>query len=281
MFSCRVLLKPRGSPFGARWQPAHGCHCSSGPKRFSSKFSQIPDRAETKEDYTLDGKKRLGELMEHNIGLNGELKSLPSLRMRDLTVHIAARHVVQWSDLNYFTTGGLAYAEAVCRRYVAHTAQPLWWRTQALGAAARPVVRNKATARMNAAFKEALQNAGYDTQGRRLPNQQKTPGNEATKDLSGTVVIKSHLPVEFHKIPFKDLQVFCARVVKAVQEANSRRSGSTSRGSKAGHGPRQGDRGHSDRGSRGGSGGRENTAKKAGDSSQRRPQRGGKRRDTT
>ncbi|KAL1876214.1 hypothetical protein Daus18300_002842 [Diaporthe australafricana] len=218
MFSRRILFKPRGSPFDAIWQPSHGCHCSSGPKRFSTKFSEIPDRAETKEEYTLDGKKRLRELMQHNIGLNGELK--PSLRTRDLTVHIAARHVVQWSDLNYFTTSGLAYAEAVCRRYVAHTAQPLWWRTQALSATARPVIRNKATARMNAAFKEALHNAGYDTQGRRLPNQQEKPGDEATKGLSGTVVIKSHLPVEFHKIPFKDLQEFCARAVKAVEEAN-------------------------------------------------------------
>ncbi|KAI3397338.1 hypothetical protein diail_10996 [Diaporthe ilicicola] len=227
--------------------------------------------------------------MEHNIGLNSELKLVQSLHWKDFSVSIATRHVVQWTDLGYFTTASLAYAEAVCRRYMADNAKPLWWRTQTIGATVRPILRTKARARMNAAFREALLNAGYDTQGRRLPGQQEQTrsGNKATKGLTGTVVIKSHLPIETHKIPYSDLLEYCERVVEAVEQANRRRSGDTGKEPKAGQESRPGDRGHKGRGSRGGSGGSEgrggrgSAAKKAGESSQRRPQRTWNHRDTT
>lgn len=223
--------------------------------------------------YTMDGRDRLAGLMQHNIGLYGELKPAKKLRWKDMSVDIAARHTLLWSDLSYFTTQGLSYVEAVCRRYVADNVKPLWWRTQTIGSTNPPVVRNKATARLNVAFRHALHNAGYDTQGRRLPDQQNGPqsGDRAITHLFGTVVIKVHAPVTVHKVPFKDLQVYCESVVKGVEQALGQRPGDSGRETKAGSGLRQQDPGRSSGGNRGGGGkgGRGGQAKKAGQRSRR------------
>ncbi|KAK7715401.1 hypothetical protein SLS64_004102 [Diaporthe eres] len=206
----------------------------------------------------MDGRDRIVGLMQHNIGLYGELKTAKKLRWKDMEVDIAGRHTLLWSDLNYFTNQGLSYAEAVCRRYIADNVKPLWWKTQTFGSSNTPVVRNKATARMNVAFRQALHNAGYDTQGKRLPNQQNGPrsGDKAVTHLFGTVVIKIRAPVEVHKVPFKDLQVYCESVVKGVEQALGQRPGDSGREIKADPGRRQQDLGHSSAGSRGGGGGR-------------------------
>lgn len=233
---------------------------------------RIPKQAENKEYYTLEGRKRLAGLMEHNIGLYDELKTVQKLRWQNMTVHITGRHTVQWSDLKYFTNAGLPYVEAVCRRYLADNTKPLWWIASALSSTAKSVVRSKATTRLNVAFKQALHNAGYDTQGKRLPDQGKQPqsGSQAIKQLFGTLVIKSHAPAEIQKMPFRDLQRYCARIVHAAEEALGPRPGDAAKGSKAGAAPRQQDFGRPGSGNRGGRGG---LANKAGGSTQRRPQR--------
>ncbi|KAG6367264.1 hypothetical protein INS49_001451 [Diaporthe citri] len=231
--------------------------------------SRIPPQAENREAYTWDGRDRIVGLMQHNIGLYGELKTVKKMRWKNMSVDVAGRHTLQWSDLRYFTNQGLPYAEAVCRRYVADNVKPLWWRTETIGSSNTPVVRNKAVARINVAFRHALHNAGYDTQGKRLPDQQNghRSGDKAITHLFGTVVIKIHAPAEVHKVPFKDLQVYCEGVVKAVEQALGQRPGGSGRETKAGPGLRQQDRGRSSGGNRGGGsvrGGRGGQAKKAG-----------------
>lgn len=222
----------------------------------------------------MDGRERIIGLMQHNIGLYSELKTSKKLRWNGMSVDIAGRHTLLWSDLSYFTTQGLSYAEAVCRRYVADNVKPLWWKTQAIGSSNPPVVRNKATARMNVAFRQALHNAGYDTQGKRLPNQQNEPRSEdkAITHLFGNVVIKIHSPAEVHKVPFKDLQTYCESVVKGVEQALGQRPGDSGKETEAGPGRRQQDLGRSSAGNRGGGGGRAGTggqANKAGQRSRR------------
>lgn len=228
MFSClRTIVRPRVRAFISKWHASHECHCGTGSERFLSTASQIPRMAENGAPYTPDGKDRVARLMQHNIGLHSELKRLNKLRLKSFSVEIASRHTLHFSDLNYFTTQGSSYTEAVYRRYLAENAKPLWWRTQALSSTTSAVVRNKATARLNAAFRRALLNAGYDIHGKRLPGQEHGPrsGNKAIAHLSGTVVIKAHAPVDVHKMPFKDLQGFCTRVVKGVEEALGQRPG--------------------------------------------------------
>lgn len=254
MFSCRIPLRPRGRHLSARWEASHSFRCSRGLERFYSMVSQIPPQAENGEAYTVDGRKRLAGLMKHNIGLHRELKTVKKMRWKDMSVEIAGRHTLQWPDIPYFTTQGLSYVEVVCRRYVADNVKPLWWRTQAIGQFP-PVVRNKATARMNAAFKQALQDAGYDMQGRRVPNRQSRPGSgdKTITHLSGTVVFKSHVPTAVHKVPFKDLQSYCEGVVKAVEQTLGHGPGGPVREVQAG--PRQHDLGRSSGGSNRGGGG--------------------------
>lgn len=220
--------------------------------------SQIPLEAENRETYSRDGRDRLAGLMQHNIGLYGELKRVKKLRWKGMSVDIAGRHTLLWSDLSYFTNQGLSYVEAVCRRYVADNVKPLWWRFQTIGSSYPPVVRNKATARMNAAFGQALHNAGYDIQGKRLPNQQNVLRSEdkAITHLFGTVVVKVHMPAEVNKVPFKDLQKFCESVVKGVEQALGQRPGDSGRETKAEPGRHQQDLGRSSAGNRGGGGGR-------------------------
>lgn len=234
--------------------------------------SRIPPYAENKEKYTERGRDSLAGLMQHNIGLYGELKAVKTLRWKPIYVDIAGRHTLQWSDITYFTTQGLSYAEAVCRRYIADNVKPLWWSTQALTASARPVLRNKATARMNVAFRQALHNAGYDTQGRRLPNRQNEPGSgdKAITHLFGTVIIRTHEPVELHKVPFKDLRDYCERVVKALEQSIGQSPGGPGRGAQAAQ--RQQNPGRSSDGGRGGGGnwrGSGGQANKAGQRSRR------------
>ncbi|KAG8166588.1 hypothetical protein KVR01_002277 [Diaporthe batatas] len=231
MFSClRALVRPRSRAIIAKWHASHDRHCSRERERFLSTASRVPRVAENGDVYTPDGKERVAWLMQHNIGLYGELKKVHKLRYKHITVEMAGRHVLHYSDLNYFTTQGSSFTEAVCRRYLADSAKPLWWRTQALSSTTKPVVRNKATARLNAAFRQALQNAGYDTHGNRLPDQQHAPsGTRAITHLAGTVVIKAHSPVDVYKIPFKDLQTFCTAVVEGVEEALGQRPGDASR----------------------------------------------------
>lgn len=234
--------------------------------------SQIPQRAENGEAYSFDGRHRLAGLMQHNIGLYRELKPAKNLRWKDMSVDIAGRHTLQYSHLNYFTTLGLSYAEAVCRRYIADNVKPLWWRTSALGSSTKPVVRNKATARMNVAFRHALRHAGYDIHGRRLPDQQNGPrsGDKAITHLFGTVVIKSHMPTAVCQVPFEDLQGYCERIVKAVEQALGKRPGDSDRDGQAG--PRQQDLERSSGGKRrggGSKGGRGGQAIKAGQRSRR------------
>lgn len=220
--------------------------------------SQVPEYAENQEKYTVDGRDRIAWLMEHNIGLCGELKTFKKLRRKNTSVEIAGRHTLVWSDLSYFTNQGLSYAEAVCRRYVADNVKPLWWSVQAIGSTNTPVVRNKATARMNVALRHALHNAGYDTQGKRLPDQQSglRSGDKAITHLFGTVVIKIHAPAEIHKVPFKDLQVYCEGVVKVVEQALGQRPGDPDRKTKEEPGLRQQKSGRSNGGNRGGGGGK-------------------------
>lgn len=232
MFSCRTLLGPRVRAIIGKCQPCHDCRCSrGGSERLFSTVRQIPHMAENGAPYTQSGRERVAGLMQHNIGLYGELKKVNKLRFPSLTVEIASRHVLHFSDLNYFTTQGWSYTEAVCRRYLADNANPLWWRTQSLSSLTKPVVRNKANARMNVAFRQALRSAGYDHHGKRLPAQQNgpRPGNKAITHLSGTVVIKSHAPVDIHKMPFEDLQGFCKRIVKVLEEALGQRPGDAGR----------------------------------------------------
>ncbi|POS69870.1 hypothetical protein DHEL01_v211736 [Diaporthe helianthi] len=183
--------------------------------------------AENGEAYTLEGRERVARLIQHNIGLYCELKKVNKLRLKNLSVEIASRHTLQFSDLNYFTTQSSSFTEAVCRRYLADNAKPLWWKAQAISSVTKPVVRNKATARLNAAFRQALRNAGYDMHGQRLPGQQDglRSGNKAIKYLFGTLVMKAHSPVDVHKMPFKGLQDFCTRVVERIEEALGQRPG--------------------------------------------------------
>lgn len=258
MFSCRTLLCPTVRAFIQKWQPRYERGCCRGPVRFLSTASQIPRMAENGAPYTLDGKERVAGLMQHNIGLYGELKKANKLRFKNMSVEIASRHTLQFSDLNYFTTQGWSYTEAVCRRYLADNANPLWWKTQALGSSTAPVVRNKAIARMNVAFRQALRSAGYDSHGKRLPGQQNglRSGNTTVTHLSGTVVIKAHAPVDIHKMRFGDLQDFCKRVVRGLEEALGQRPGDAGR--KAHTAPRErahGRPGNSNRGGRGGQSG--------------------------
>lgn len=264
MFSCRILLRPKERALIARWQPSHDYQCSRQSERFLSTFSRIPSKAENGSLYTPDGKERLAGLMQQNIGLYGELQRAKKLHWKHMSVEIARRHTLQYSDLTYFTTQGSSYAEAVCMRYSADNAKPLWWRTQALGSSTKPVVRNKATARMNAAFRQALRNAGYDIQGKRLLDHQDGPrsGDKAITRLFGTVLIRSHAPAEVHKMPFKELQDYCKKIVKGVEEDLGQRPGGASRGSQAR--PREQDLGRSNDsnrrggGSKGGRGGQNN-----------------------
>jgi hypothetical protein len=240
MFSRGILLMPRTTAPIARWQPRHDSpHWMTGCERFLSMDSRIPARAENGEPYSPAGKERLAWLMQHNIGLYGELKRVNKLRWKSMTVEMASRHTLQYSDLNYFTTQKLSYAVEVCRRYVADNAKPLWWRTQAQGS--RPVVRNKATARLNVAFRQALQKAGYDIQGKRLPGPHNgpRPGNETITHLFGTVVIKIHLPVAFHNVPFDELQDYCKKIVIAMEKVLGQRPGAAGKRAQAGPGEKE------------------------------------------
>lgn len=226
--------------------------------------------AENGQMYTFDGRERVAGLMEHNIGLCRELKPVKKLRWQGLSVDIAGRHTLMRSDLNYFTNQGLSYVEAVCRRYMADNAKPLWWQTQAL-ASTRPVIRNKATARINVAFRQALHNAGYDIQGKKLPNKQNEPrpGDRVIGQLFGTVVIKTHAPVGIPRMPFKELQDYCESVVKALEQALGQPLGYAGGGIQAG--PRQQDPGRPSGGNRGNWRGRGGQANKAGHSSRWSP----------
>lgn len=173
--------------------------------------------------FSQEGRQRLEELTAQNIGLYNEQKPARGLGWGNTTVKIARRHTVHRFDMDYFAGFGRAYTEAVCRRYLADNAKPLWW-TAKLVAGQSPVVRNKGSSRMNVAFRDALRAAGYDLQGWRVgepvdgQQAKAQPWRRKIVQLYGSVEIAAHQVEMLSNTKFKNLQAQFARVVKGLEE---------------------------------------------------------------
>lgn len=200
-----------------------------------------------------DGRYRLEELSSHNIGSHQEMKTARKLKWGSIDLRIGHRHTVQRYDMDCFAGYGRAYTEAVCRRYLADNARPLWWSAKLVNGQS-PVVRNRGSSRMNVAFRDALRDAGYDVQGWRVGDpeggQQGQMWRRKIVQLYGTVEIAAHQVEMLSNAKFSDLQAHFARVVKGLEEE----LGKTVDGSRAAPGQDQPARGDQGRGiSRGGS----------------------------
>lgn len=200
-----------------------------------------------------EGRQRLEELSAHNIGVYTEQKPARRLTWGSINVRVGHRHTVQRFDMDCFTGFGRAYTEAVCRRYLADNAKPLWWSAK-LVTGQSPVVRNKGSARMNVAFRGALRDAGYDVEGWRVGDpeggQQSQPWRRKIVQLYGSVEVAAHQVEMLINARFSELQAYFARVVRGLEEE----LGKTVDGSHAAPGQVQSARGAQDRGNpRGGS----------------------------
>lgn len=182
--------------------------------------------------FSPEGRQRIQELSVNGIGLYNEAKAVRRLDRATIHVRIAPRHTIQRFDMDYFTSFGRAYTEAVCRRYLDDNDKPLWWITR-LADGSNPIVRNKGSARMNVTFTEALRNAGYDRYGRRVvgsggvPAQSRGKGNEreGIVQLFGTVEVTAFDSKALLKLPFKELQSYFTKVVKGLEEEMGRKAG--------------------------------------------------------
>ncbi|KAK7740702.1 hypothetical protein SLS53_005170 [Cytospora paraplurivora] len=232
MFRC--FPRPGGNASRSLWRLPHAFASSRGIKL--SAMIQVPNnnnhRGQLK--FSPEGWQRIEGLFAHNIGVYSELRPARRLDLGSINVRIGPRHTIQRFDMDCFTSIGRAYTEAVCRRYVAANGQPLWWSTK-LVAQGKPVVRNKGSSRMNVAFRQAMRDAGYDVEGRRkkVPDGQQAqvqaqgkmkrggadePWRKTIAQLYGSVEICAHDVTSLHKMPFKNLQNYFAKVVRGLEE---------------------------------------------------------------
>lgn len=173
-------------------------------------------------------------LHEHGIGSNSEIRSMTSVFQHEIWVKAAPRHAVCFNDMRYFTNTGHPFAEAIVRRYLReHGERPLWLKTAAIGEDSKSIVRGKAKHRVNAALKQALQNAGYDAHGRRVseaewarhcaargcePVVKKGSWRRQIVELHGTVDLVAKDPKRIHMMPFVELLAHFEMVVGKFEE---------------------------------------------------------------
>lgn len=236
MFRC--LLRPRAKVLGPpKCLPSLASSGSRGIKlskmmTASAIDSQIPRQVSMYAPFTQQGRKHLVRLAQNDIGVHSELRTVHRLEWRGIVVKLAPRHVVGLFDLRYFSELGNAFVESVVRRCLAHHERPLWFSVSAMGAADnKPIVRGKAKYRFNAALKQALRNAGYDVHGRRLSEEaqqtqrelvgepaMRRPLGSEIKQLFGSAEIVVRDPRQVHLASFVDLQKYCDRIVRTLEE---------------------------------------------------------------
>lgn len=178
--------------------------------------------------FTSTGRGQLGVLGKKGIGVPAQLERNSSLNWKGLQIKMSPRHLVHQFDLRYYTEVGHSYGLAVTQRYLADEEKPLWFKAITGGNDNKPIVRSKAKYRMNAALKQALRNAGYDAEGRRLSEEERQRNraygrgrnnynNEITQ-LYGTVMITSHEPKVLLNNPFDSLRLHFEKVVRVMEE---------------------------------------------------------------
>ncbi|KAF3768534.1 hypothetical protein M406DRAFT_349756 [Cryphonectria parasitica EP155] len=132
---------------------------------------QIPQHVAFYPPFTPKGREQITHLFSHDIGIYTEMKAAKHLRWNGIEVKTARRHVVHLNDLRYFTEAGHAFAESIVRRLLADCEKPLWSVTSPRGDGNKPIVRGLAKYRINTALRQALRNAGYYMDGRRLSGE--------------------------------------------------------------------------------------------------------------
>ncbi|KUI73130.1 hypothetical protein VM1G_08972 [Cytospora mali] len=250
MFRC--VPRPGGNTLRSLWRSpplayghGHGHNGNRGIKL--SAMIQVPNAQTNNNNYrgkfSLEGWQHIQQLAAHDIGPYQEHKAARKLDWNTINVRIARRHTIQRYDVDCFTSVGRAYTEAVCRRYIADNDKPLWWTARLVAGGSSPVVRNKSSARLNVAFREALRGAGYDVEGRRKKassegggvgggaEQGQTSQGKAAKgrkgdepwrktiaQLYGTVEVSAHQLSVLQSIRYRELQAYFERVVRGLEE---------------------------------------------------------------
>lgn len=219
MFRC--FLRPRGrSSIPTTSLPSFASSGSRGiklarvsPAATTSKYICVP--------LLTSGRAWLNKLASSDIGHHGELETVRSLGSHNhfkITIRVAPRHVRKFTDDVYFSESGHPIAEAVVRRYLRdHQEKPLWTITS-VRTAEKAIVRGKFKYRANAAFHQALANAGYDTAGRRMAGSQEGGRNGAVAQLFGTVEILTAAPKEAQMAPFTKLREFFEKAVEVLEQ---------------------------------------------------------------
>lgn len=222
-----LLGPPKCLPSLAGAGRSRGVKLSKIVSASSADSRQIPKHQSLYGPFTPLGKKHLARLARHGIGLHSELQGASGLDYRGIFVKLAPRHVVGFSDLRYFSELGHAFVESIVRRcLVDHEVKPLWFSVSPRGSAEnKPIVRGRAKYRLNAALKQALRNAGYDGQGRRLSEKARQeqralvggPVEPRAAQLFGTVEIIARDPKQVHLATFEELRKYCARIVHTLE----------------------------------------------------------------
>lgn len=158
------------------------------------------------------------QLLKNGIGCHNETEKFRSIK-DVINLKTASRHIRKFTDEPYFTSpAGHSAAEAVVRRYLRdHKEKPLWCITTVYSGD-KAVVRAKAKYRFNAAFNQALKNAGYDTAGKRVRQSKSGRGNPAISELFGTLHIMTYQPKDALKVPFTELESFFEQAVKGLEQ---------------------------------------------------------------
>lgn len=242
MFRC--VLRPRAKPsIPAKWLPSLASSGSRGIKLYevssAALVQQIPKSVSFYPPFTTEGRRHLARLLEHDIGLDQELRPVKRLTWRSISFKVSRRHVASLTDLRYFTENGNGYAEVVARRYLEENDKPLWT-IKAVRGGEQSIVRGKAKYRISAALKQALQNAAYDADGQRLsenklqklarrPAGAPPPAREDVAQLYGTVEVMCQDSRGVLKMPFSQLvghfEKFVEHLVEELgQTADGRRA---------------------------------------------------------
>lgn len=219
MFQC--FLQQRSTFSTPRWLPALN-NISSGSRgllRLAEFKATTPASAIVKGPGLRSGSYFKTEFARHGIVRQRDLQLLRNLKNHGILIAASKDHARNQIHDLYFSGDsiyGNANAEAMMRRYLReHRVKPLW-RITAVIWAGRPIVKGMFRKRVLAAWQQALQNRGYDSEGRNLAKGW---------ELFGTVEIKTHEPLVALYTPFESLRNWFELVIKVLEPELGRRAG--------------------------------------------------------
>lgn len=136
-------------------------------------LAQLPEAIRYTGSQENTGIAQLQYLRTQGVGPANLAHQLGKLKKYQLTIKVAPQHTVSHNEMRYFGHRAHCWSQSVMRRYLSWKDKPLWRTTSVLVGEQdfKAIVRGAAKYRINAAMNQALRNAGYDNDGRRLSKE--------------------------------------------------------------------------------------------------------------